>query len=103
MASFPFGQILSVRVYKMQQWWITQPRNVDIVQGASLIVRREVIEEVGGLDADYFIYSEEVDLCARIQNASWHIYWVPQSTVIHYGGQSTQQVATEMFLKALRR
>ena len=83
----------------MQQWWITQPRNVDIVQGASLIVRRDVIEEVGGLDADYFIYSEEVDLCTRIQNANWRIYWVPQSAVIHYGGQSTQQVATEMFLK----
>jgi len=96
---FHLDKLYPYAIYKMQQWWITQPRNVDIVQGASLIVRRDVIEEVGGLDADYFIYSEEVDLCTRIQNANWRIYWVPQSAVIHYGGQSTQQVATEMFLK----
>lgn len=96
---FHLDKFYPYALYEMQQWWITQPRNVDIVQGAALIVRRAVIEEVGALDTDYFIYSEEVDLCARIQNAQWRIYWVPQSAVIHYGGQSTQQVATEMFLK----
>ena len=44
------------------------------------------------------MYSEEVDLCYRIQRAGWRLYWVPQAEVVHFGGQSTQQVPTEMFL-----
>ena len=55
--------------------------------------------QVGLLDEDYFIYSEEIDLCYRLQKAGWSLYWVPQAQVIHYGGQSTLQVASEMFLQ----
>ena len=86
-------------VYPMHDWLPTLPRLVDVVQGTSMIIPRDVLGVVGGLDADYFIYSEEVDLCCRIQHAGYKIYWVPQSAVIHYGGQSTQQVAAEMFLR----
>jgi GT2 family glycosyltransferase len=85
--------------YPMHKWPASTPCPVDVVQGAALIVRRVVLEQVGILDTDYFIYSEEVDLCNRIRNAGWSIYWVPQSTVVHFGGQSTQQVAAAMFLQ----
>jgi GT2 family glycosyltransferase len=44
------------------------------------------------------MYSEEVDLCCRIQRAGWRLFWVPQAEVVHFGGQSTQQAPTEMFL-----
>jgi GT2 family glycosyltransferase len=86
-------------IYRMQDWPIILPRLVDVVQGASMILRRDVLGLVGDLDTDYFIYSEEVDLCYRIQQSGWSIYWMPQSAVVHYGGQSTQQVAAEMFLR----
>jgi len=66
--------------------------------GACLVVRKDVLDQVGMLDEGYFIYSEEVDLCYRIQRAGWSLYWVPQAEVVHFGGQSTQQVPTEMFL-----
>lgn len=89
-------------VYPMAGWSINRAREVDIVQGASLIVRREVIDQVGMLDTSYFMYSEEVDLCHRIRKAGWKIYWAPTSVVIHYGGQSTKQVAAEMFLHLYR-
>jgi hypothetical protein len=46
----------------------------------------------------FFIYCEEIDLFYRIQRAGWRIYWVPQAEMVHFGGQSTQQVSTEMFL-----
>jgi GT2 family glycosyltransferase len=85
--------------YSMHNWSILEPKEVDLVQGASLMVRRQTLEQVGLLDEDYFMYTEEVDWCYRIRRAGWHIYWVPASTVIHYGGQSTQQVATNMFLQ----
>ncbi len=85
--------------YDMATWSTTMPKEVDNVQGASLIVRRSVLDQVGILDEDYFIYTEKVDLCYRIRQAGWPIFWVPSARVIHYGGQSTQQVAAEMFLQ----
>lgn len=90
---WPYGR------YNMATWDLRTPREVDVVPGACLIIRQEALDQVGLLDEDYFIYSEEVDLCYRLRQAGWRIYWVPQSEVIHYGGQSTQQVAAEMFLR----
>lgn len=85
-------------MYPLTKWETNQPQEVDVLGGACLLLRKEVLEQVGFLDEDYFIYSEEVDLCYRIQRAGWRIYWVPQAEVVHFGGQSTQQVPTEMFL-----
>lgn len=85
-------------VYPLTKWETSQPQEVDVLMGACLLLRKEVLDQVGFLDEDYFIYSEEVDLCYRIQRAGWRIYWVPQAEVVHFGGQSTRQVPTEMFL-----
>jgi GT2 family glycosyltransferase len=86
-------------VYHMADWDLDRPRSVDIVQGACMILCREALNQVGLLDAEYFIYSEEVDLCHRLKQAGWHLCWMPQAQVVHYGGQSTQQVAAAMFLQ----
>lgn len=88
--------------YRMADWPRDTPRPVETARGAALIVRREVIERVGPLDASYFMYSEEVDWCLRIRRAGWRIYWVPQSRVVHYGSQSTRQVAAAMFVQLYR-
>jgi GT2 family glycosyltransferase len=85
-------------LYPQSKWETKQPQDVDILAGACLLVRREVLEQIGSLDENYFIYTEEIDLCHRMQRAGWRLYWVPQAEVIHFGGQSTQQVPTEMFL-----
>lgn len=85
--------------YDMTGWDTHIAREVDVLQGACLLVRRAVLEKVGALDETYFIYSEEVDWCYRIRRAGWSLWWVPQAQVIHYGGQSTRQVKTEMFLR----
>jgi N-acetylglucosaminyl-diphospho-decaprenol L-rhamnosyltransferase len=83
----------------MRAWDVATPRPVDVLLGACLLVRREAIEQVGLMDEYYFMYSEEVDYCRRLQEAGWILYWVPQAKVVHYGGQSTRQAATEMFLR----
>jgi N-acetylglucosaminyl-diphospho-decaprenol L-rhamnosyltransferase len=88
--------------YNMHRWPTAVPRQVDIVQGASFIVRRVVLDRVGLLDDSYFMYSEEVDLCYRIHQAGWPLYWLPTSQVVHYGGQSTRQVAGQMFIELYR-
>jgi hypothetical protein len=67
--------------------------------GACILIRRRSIDEVGLMDEDYFMYSEEVDLCTRLKKANWGLYWVPKAQIIHYGGQSTQQISEQMFLQ----
>lgn len=84
--------------YDMHDWPVDEPRQVEVLQGASLMLRMAVVEQVGYMDESYFMYTEEVDLCYRIHQAGWGLYWVPGSTIIHYGGQSTGQVAEKMFL-----
>lgn len=86
-------------VYDMSRWDTHQPRPVEIVQGACLLLRREALGDEELLDPRYFMYSEEVDLCYRIRRRGWQIYWVPTAQVIHYGGQSTRQAAAAMFLR----
>lgn len=89
---------LKYGVYDMNSWDITKPQAVQVIQGASLMIRKEVYDQVGGFDESYFMYTEEVDLCYRISRAGWSLYWVPGSQVLHYGGQSTIQAAQDMFL-----
>lgn len=85
--------------YPMDNWNHNEPRKVDVLKGACMLIRMEALEDVGMFDEDYFIYSEEVDLCARMQDSGWSLYWLPTAKITHIGGQSTQQVAEEMFLQ----
>ncbi len=65
------------------------PFEVDWVCGAAMLIRREVMEQVGVLDTAFDpIYSEEVDWCYRIQKAGWPIFVLPEARIIHYGGQT---------------
>jgi GT2 family glycosyltransferase len=60
----------------------------DWVSGAAMAVRRSVFEEVDGFDESYFMYFEDVDLCARIRRAGHEIHYVPSIAVEHLGGGS---------------
>lgn len=66
----------------------------DWVMGASMLTRREVIDACGGMDAAYFMYSEELDWCRRIRDAGWEIIYFPEALVIHYQGKSSEQAST---------
>lgn len=83
----------------MEAWDVTEAREVEVLLGACMMVRREALDDVGFLDERFFMYSEEVDFCYRLQKAGWPLYWVPQAQVVHYGGQSTRQAATDMFVR----
>lgn len=86
-------------VYHMEDWPLDQPRPVEALLGACILLRRDLVQTIGLMDEDYFMYTEEIDYCYRIEQAGWDLYWVPGAKIIHYGGQSTQQVATDMFLQ----
>src|SRR5678816_2945274 len=57
---------------------------------------------MGLFDEDYFIFSEEIDLCDRLGRAGWELHWVPEAVVTHKGSQSTRQVADAMFIELYR-
>jgi GT2 family glycosyltransferase len=66
--------------------------DVDWMQGSALMTRREVYEQIGGLDEGYVMYSEEVDWCRRAKDAGWRVVFVGTALVIHHGGKSSEQV-----------
>jgi GT2 family glycosyltransferase len=67
-----------------------------ILWGTALIVRREIVEEIGLQDPCFFVYAEDVDWVMRIRKAGWKLYYVAEAEVVHYGGQSTKQASTRM-------
>jgi len=71
-----------------------QAAEVDWVPGAYSIIRAEALAKVGFFDPDFFLYSEEVDLCRRIQQAGYRIMYWPDIVVIHIGGESSRQIKT---------
>lgn len=66
-----------------------RPKYVPYVDGAVLAVRREAFLKVGGFDEDFFLYSEEADLCERMRKADWGVMFLPDAEVIHVRGASS--------------
>jgi N-acetylglucosaminyl-diphospho-decaprenol L-rhamnosyltransferase len=66
---------------------------VDWVAGASMLIRYEVFKDIGLMDENYFLYFEETDFCLQAARKGWQCWYVPQSRVTHYVGQSTGVVS----------
>ncbi|MBN1764019.1 MAG: glycosyltransferase family 2 protein [Sedimentisphaerales bacterium] len=78
-------------------WWDYQSvREVDVVAGCCMLVRREAIDRAGMMDEAYFMYGEEMDWCWRFKKAGWKILYYPDARIIHYGGMSAAQNPVEM-------
>ncbi len=88
--------------YPMRRWDLEAPRPVEVIKGACLLLRREALDQVGLLDEGYFMYTEEVDLCYRLAQAGWQLWWVPRAEVIHHEAQSSRQAAERMYLQLYR-
>ncbi len=69
--------------------------DVDWMQGSALMIRHEIYEEIGGLDTDYVMYSEEMDWCKRIRDAGWRAIYLGTAQIIHHGGKSTEQIGAQ--------
>lgn len=66
-----------------------EDRNVDWVTGASFMVRRELLDDIGLMDEGYFLYFEETDLMTRARKAGYEVWHVADSCVVHLAGQAT--------------
>lgn len=80
---------------KVLKRWVTNekipevPVKVDWVSGASMMIRREVFEQIGLLDEAYFMYFEETDFCMQANKVGWDCWYVPTSRVMHLVGKSS--------------
>jgi GT2 family glycosyltransferase len=94
-------------VSRMLRRWVVartmgrSPERVDWICGASMLIRPAVLDSIGGLDENYFLYFEETDFCYRAAQAGFSTWYVPQSRVMHIAGQSTSVTDTSRGPKRL--
>ncbi len=69
-----------------------QRSEVDVLSGSCILVRKEAMDEVGLLDEDYFMYGEDIDWCYRIHRAGWKIFYIPDTEIVHFRGESGRGV-----------
>jgi GT2 family glycosyltransferase len=77
-------------------------READFVAGAVMLLRRQMLDEVGDFDTSFFMFNEEVDLCYRARKAGWSIVFWPGAEFVHVGGASTAAVWPSMYREQLR-
>jgi len=80
-------------------WDHTTRREIDWARGAVLLVRQQVLQQIGLLDEQFYIYGEEIDWCWRIKQAGWKIMVLPEAEIIHFGKAASSQRHTEMFIQ----
>ncbi|OYU97674.1 MAG: glycosyltransferase [Bacteroidetes bacterium B1(2017)] len=81
-----------------------QIHEVDVLAGAFMMIRHDVLKSVGLLDEDYFMYGEDIDLSYCINKAGFKNYYFPDTTIIHYKGESTKKTSVNFvftFYKAM--
>ena len=81
---------------------LNQIHEVDVVSGCFMLVRREVLDTVGGLDGEFFMYGEEMEWCFRIKQAGWRVTYFPGAAYTHFGGISASRCQSEMNVEMAR-
>ncbi len=93
-SEFDRGLRLGLVSKLLSQWAVVPPTPdhavpAEWVSGASMIVRRAMLEEIGLLDEGLFTYFDDIDLCLRARRAGWDAWYVPDSRVVHLEGASS--------------
>jgi GT2 family glycosyltransferase len=78
--------------YLMTDWQRDSEREVEVITGCYLLVRRAVIDQVGVLDEDFFFFGEETDWCLRMRRAGWQLRLAPIGTITHHGSASAKKL-----------
>ncbi len=68
-----------------------QIHEVDVLSGAFMLMRKSVLDQVGLLDETFFMYGEDIDLSYRIQQGGFKNFYFPETTIVHYKGESTKK------------
>ena len=97
-----FPQHPRINAYKMGGFDHQRSREVDQVMGSFFLIRDRVIQEIGYLDCDFFMYYEEVDYCLRCHQAGYKIFFEAEASVWHEGGGSSKMVKVPTIRRTMR-
>lgn len=86
----------------MGYWSHRDTRQVDMVSGACMMVRRQAIDEVGLMEERLFLYAEEPDWCYRMIARGWKVYLDAGAAIIHCGGQSTEKSSANLGIESVK-
>ncbi|MEO7983099.1 MAG: glycosyltransferase family 2 protein, partial [Bacteroidota bacterium] len=86
---FPHSKLFSK--YHLGHLDENQNNEVDVLAGAFMMIRKEVLDKVGGFDETFFMYGEDVDLSYRVQKAGYKNMYFAGSSIIHFKGESTRK------------
>ena len=96
----PLGKLFPnnryTREYLMQDWTHEEPRQVDWLSGAALIASEQLIDKIGTLDPEFFMYLEDVDYAWRAHKAGFQVVYMPTAVITHAIGRSTDKAPNRM-------
>ncbi len=114
ISCFPFPRLrdimlehlVSATLYRwveVRRFRRTSTGPVEVIRGADLMIRRSVLETVGGFDPRLFMYAEETDLCRRVRDLGWVVWYEPSAVITHFERRSmVQQLPEEVAYQYLR-
>ena len=85
----PFHPMHEKSFFYKGEGFFTKASERDWVTGAFFLAKKEVFDQVGLLDEDYFMYTEEVDFCFRAKQKGWQVWYLPKWAIVHLGGASS--------------
>ena len=88
---------------EMNYWDHADSREIDCLSGACIMARRDIVKILHGFDEHYFMYAEDVDLCYRIKQKGWKIYYLADESIFHHEGASSKKRADRHFGAMMQR
>lgn len=75
----------------IKRYEVDEIKQTDWVTGAAMIVKKNIFDKIGGFDEKFFLYYEDADLCKRLSDAGYKIYYFPFSKIIHFKGENVNK------------
>lgn len=79
-----------------------RPSSVEQISGAAFFIRRDLWRDIGGMDERFFMFYEEVDLCRRLKDLGYSVYYLPSARIIHKGGGSRKKDNSRVFCYSVK-
>lgn len=73
---------------------------VDVVVGACMLIKKDLLEKIGGLSEKYFLYYEDIDLCKKVKQAGFNVYFFPESIIYHEVGVSSSPKSYDLLVQS---
>lgn len=96
------GKTMLHRIIGGREWAPEVDRNVDWVTGAALCIRRDLALALGGLDEGFFMFYEDLDLCARVREAGYEVWFVATPPIVHLGGATRKRIEAKSLVDSYR-